>query len=289
MMKSNVTCPVCKNEGEARGQEDPNQISIDCPSCGKFILNRDALYDIERNGSNSLLSAWIRNNQDNSKYILYIDSNRLATIQNNLPNFSPSKKQLILLQYIEKRSEYAGAHVDIDPEYDYPLVWTKNKKECEYLIQTLIQRKLVTLQNYSEIDLLYKLTISPDGWDYIDKHSSDPFLSDQVFVAMSFSSELQEVYEDGIKPAIEKAGYKAYRIDKDTHSERIDSKIMTEIMNSRFIVADVTGQKQGVYFEAGFALGINRPVLWCVKKTALRKVHRTDDEVLRTPQPYIDR
>ncbi len=51
-----------------------------------------------------------------------------------------------------------------------------------------------------------------------------------------------------------KAGYKAYRVDSKPHSDRIDAKIITEIKNSRFLFADVTEQKQGVYFKLVMAL-----------------------------------
>jgi len=69
------------------------------------------------------------------------------------------------------------------------------------------------------------------------------------------------------------AGYKPYRVDAEPHSDRIDVKIISEIKNSRFVVADVTEQKHGVYFEAGYALGLGLPVIWCVRKTDLDKVH----------------
>ena len=39
------------------------------------------------------------------------------------------------------------------------------------------------------------------------------------------------------------------------------------------MVADVTQQKQGVYFEAGYALALNRPVIWCVREDDLCNVH----------------
>lgn len=59
----------------------------------------------------------------------------------------------------------------------------------------------------------------------------------------------------------------------EPHVDRIDTKIITEIKNSRFIVADVTEQKHGVYFEAGYALGLGLPVIWCVCKDHLPNVH----------------
>jgi nucleoside 2-deoxyribosyltransferase len=38
-------------------------------------------------------------------------------------------------------------------------------------------------------------------------------------------------------------------------------------------LADVTEQKRGVYVEAGYALGLGLPVIWCVRKDELGKVH----------------
>jgi hypothetical protein len=36
---------------------------------------------------------------------------------------------------------------------------------------------------------------------------------------------------------------------------------MAEIRRSRFVVADYTGQRNGVYFEAGFGLGLGLVVI----------------------------
>jgi len=84
---------------------------------------------------------------------------------------------------------------------------------------------------------------------------------------------MDPVWETGIKPAIEKAGYRPLRVDKEPHLDRIDAKIISAIRDSRFLIADVTGQNAGVYFEAGFALGLNRPVIWCVTEDDLKAVH----------------
>jgi nucleoside 2-deoxyribosyltransferase len=90
---------------------------------------------------------------------------------------------------------------------------------------------------------------------------------------MSFSEDLKPIWEGPIFTAITKAGYKPYRVDAEPHSDRIDFKIISEIKNSRFLVADVTEHKLGVYFEAGYALGLGLPVIWCVRKDHLEKVH----------------
>jgi nucleoside 2-deoxyribosyltransferase len=46
-------------------------------------------------------------------------------------------------------------------------------------------------------------------------------------------------------------------------------EIKAEIRQSRFVIADVTHHRNGVYFEAGFADGLGVPVIWaCDEKDA---------------------
>ena len=73
----------------------------------------------------------------------------------------------------------------------------------------------------------------------------------QAFVAMSFSEDLKPIWEGPINKAIKKAGYKPYRVDAEPHSDRIDVKIISEIKNSRFVVADVTDQKPEFILRQG--------------------------------------
>lgn len=87
------------------------------------------------------------------------------------------------------------------------------------------------------------------------------------------NSEYDSIYEDGIAPAIESTGYKPYRIDREQHVDKIDDKILAEIKESRFIIADFSGQKHGVYFESGFALGLNIPVIWTCEKGETKLLH----------------
>ena len=57
------------------------------------------------------------------------------------------------------------------------------------------------------------------------------------------------------------------------HNNDINDEIIGEIRSSRFIVADFTGNRGGVYYEAGFANGLNIPVIHMCKKEELKKVH----------------
>ena len=81
------------------------------------------------------------------------------------------------------------------------------------------------------------------------------------FVAMWFDSRLQDAWTNGFDPGIRAAGFRPFRIDSKDYIGGITDEIMAEIRRSRFVVADYTGQVNGVYFEAGFALGLGLTVI----------------------------
>ena len=99
----------------------------------------------------------------------------------------------------------------------------------------------------------------------------------QCFVAMWFDKSMDDVYEKAIKPAIIDAGYKPYRVDEDHHNGKIDDLIIAEIRKSRFILADFTSKPKeprgGVYFEAGFAYGLEIPVIWTCQQKLIKHIH----------------
>ena len=76
-----------------------------------------------------------------------------------------------------------------------------------------------------------------------------------------------------LRPAIRKAGYRPFRIDEKDYVGGITDEIITEIRRSRFVVADYTEQINGVYFEAGFALGLGLQVIPTCREDQIRRLH----------------
>jgi hypothetical protein len=56
-------------------------------------------------------------------------------------------------------------------------------------------------------------------------------------------------------------------------ANKIDDEIIAQIRRSRFIVADFTGHRGGVYYEAGFAQGIGLEVVWTCERKEIKKLH----------------
>jgi hypothetical protein len=95
----------------------------------------------------------------------------------------------------------------------------------------------------------------------------------QGFVAMSFDSSMNDVYTRGFYPGITAAGYRPFRIDGKEHINGITDEILAEIRRSRFLVADYTEMKNGVYFEAGVAVGLGITVIATCREDHLDKLH----------------
>ena len=74
---------------------------------------------------------------------------------------------------------------------------------------------------------------------------------------------MQNIYANYIQPAIENGDrFKAIKIDKIEHNNDINDEMIAQIRKSKFMVADLTGYRGGVYWEAGFAYGLGLPVIY---------------------------
>jgi len=97
--------------------------------------------------------------------------------------------------------------------------------------------------------------------------------SAQGFVAMSFDTSLNDAWLNGFEPGIRGAGFRPLRIDNKEYIGGITDEMIAEIRRSRFVVADYTGQRSGVYFEAGFALGLGLTVIPTCREDEIGKLH----------------
>jgi hypothetical protein len=84
---------------------------------------------------------------------------------------------------------------------------------------------------------------------------------------MSFADDLDEAYFSGIKPAIEQdCGMEAVRMKELHHNLDICDRLLSEIRQAQFVIAEFTGHRNGVYYEAGFARALGREVINCCRE-----------------------
>ena len=282
---NNEECPVCKMSEDLKTSRTKGKKVYTCQRCGIFSISDVAILQEQWKEKSTELSGWLRERHERGIEIQTLTPSNLPHILAELPQHTPLEKQLKLLESIELKTHYPGHKVYINYEFDISLAWAKNKEEFVFYLKALLERGLIgdnestsNTSSQNSLNMLdYALGIKPfitaKGWEYLEAKASNNTDKVQVFVAMSFDNELNSVYENVIKKAINSTGYRACRADSEPDLGRIDEKIIVEIKKSRFVVADLTQQNSGVYFEAGFAMALGLPVILCVNKDDLKNVH----------------
>ncbi|MEJ6529025.1 hypothetical protein [Exiguobacterium sp. USCH10] len=99
-----------------------------------------------------------------------------------------------------------------------------------------------------------------------------PRYAKTIFIAMSFNPQLSEVRKS-ISDTVIRNGFKPLIIDSKEHTNQIVPEIFYEIENAEFVIADLTDHKNGVYYEAGYAKGIGKEVIFTCHTDDFEKRH----------------
>lgn len=86
--------------------------------------------------------------------------------------------------------------------------------------------------------------------------------TNEIFVIMALRSETEAFFERAVRPAAEAVGLKAVRIDREEPEGYITEAILSAIRRSVFVLADLTFERPNCYFEAGYAKGAFRRVVF---------------------------
>ena len=204
-----------------------------------------------------------------------------SAVVEDVPNWSvPSVPERIdcLIQFAELKTRGAiGRPVECSAEMLAATV-SSDQRELDYLIQQADEMALVSIGEtcLGKGDCGGIKCITARGYQRLEELKKDQPKSGQAFIAMWFDDAMNDAWEKGFKPAIVDAGYKPMRIDRKEHINKIDDEIIAEIRRSRFVVADFTsdeGPRGGVYYEAGFAHGLNIPVIYTCRENCIGDIH----------------
>lgn len=199
-------------------------------------------------------------------------------IDNNFIEYSPEQKSYNLLKYIKSLSQFEGDSVSLTRQIiNENQIWRElyfaNEREMEFYLKDLIEEELISQfgaskEGFGILSLTKRGLIALRDASYNDD-------SKTCFVAMSFSPELDEIYSKAIEPAIINCGYFPF-IVKDQlipTGKTINDEIIAGIKMSKFMIADFTQHRNGVYFEAGFGRGLGMEVIYTCKKDDIDNAH----------------
>jgi hypothetical protein len=145
--------------------------------------------------------------------------------------------------------------------FPFKVLWSdiESLTDEDFLVATL--SLISNIESCSYLGKFYKGKISRivkdvgfgNVYDMVLKH-------DTVFVAMWFDDSMRKVRAK-IENAVKVCGYSPVFIDEKEHNNQIVPEIFFEIRESAFVIADLTGQRNGVYYEAGYAEALKKKVI----------------------------
>ncbi|MFH1737653.1 MAG: hypothetical protein ABIH23_01505 [bacterium] len=146
------------------------------------------------------------------------------------------------------------------------IMGAKNEKGARFVLEHLLKEGFVDRQLDSRVTLTFK------GWDRYDELQRTISDTRKAFMAMKFKDDkLDRFFRECLKPAVEKTGFDLRRLDEDPQAGSIDNRLRVEIRTSRFLIADLTHNNLGAYWEAGFAEGLGKPVFYTCEKNFFDK------------------
>lgn len=275
-----MDCHICKRPNAEVHELGAGTNGVSCPRCGLWVAIvggfEDSLQDQlgsfgdpQSRHRRSKLSHIVRRGQSEGKYF--------GVVLKDLPSMGldgptptpleqldelvlwlgqsqegPSDRQLLNADLL---SAWIGAPISVSLTPDN-LGWLLNQPPAmEYIF----------VENPGS-QATFRLTMP--GWARFEQLKAAKVDSRFAFMAMKFGDpELDKVFETCFSPAVAEAGFELQRLIDGQAAGLIDDQMRVRLRSSRFVLADLSHGNNGAYWEAGFAEGLGRPVIYTCRKS----------------------
>jgi hypothetical protein len=265
-------CPICLT-----GKIEVQALSfleswIRCERCGDFLIS-NLLGDTLRTWTNNdqrrrLLSYRIRSAHDSFDPKKEIPRKPYLVNQATVESLDPSEAPDVLEQ-MDNLLLAVGARIG-NPTAPYIEQWNSllariggglEQNDADYILGYLKQGGLI--ETRFNPNQQFEITLTPYGWQQIKRLREAVVSSRRIFLALAFGhDELDNFIEKHLRPAVKDTGFDLFRLNDETPAGSITNRMRVEIRNSRLLIAEVSHNNTGAYWEAGFAEGLGRPVIY---------------------------
>lgn len=269
---SSATCVLCGLSAEVFPPALDGSSSWRCPRCGRFTISAELVMTFFiKPGDKPFVSAATRQASESGNPITLTHGN-LETLASFHRSTRMADKRIKLLKHIAKACRFPGGKCTLHQELDYPLIDAIGPEElCAFVNHAAPRHLKIEPKSRPGMQIECELTI--DGWEAVEPHFATGGTPGRCFVATWFDDSMDDVYRLGIHPAVTECAFESIWMKDVETNQGITDRILSEIRLAEFIVADFTGQRQSVYFEAGFARGLGRQVISTCRKDEIEKLH----------------
>ena len=278
---NSMECPVCKTDSEINTEKEYGRYwEVNCPRCGRFNWEKEIERGIPNYQQNKIiLSYWIRTNQNKTE-IIHLDEKLVEAIIRDTKPLSVNEKanKLLLLIGSDLKRPDERIILDSKKKFEYlAKVSAEDENELSYLIEFLksVNWLKTDINFFPEVEnKIYEgfVLLTFLGWERFENLSQGKNYNRAAFMAMDFNDDkIEKAYQECFKPSIALTGFELFNLREKPKAGLIDNRLRAEIRNSRFLLADLTNSNLGAYWEAGFAEGLGKPVIYLCEKSHFEK------------------
>ena len=285
-MDNNQRCVICEGANGAVcrtfniGSRDG--LGFVCEACGEYEVSRSALLTWFSNGHR--LTKRQRAALSHQVRVAERSANRPTLTTDWLERFvadmrppSPAMQAANFIRVIGDYQSETGEGYFIDGVRDAPLVGSFNQPMFDLLLQELIKRGVFVRLEAAQRDnprgagVLQGslLGLSLDGWELYEAERTGKISGRYGFLAMKFADAvLDDFAERVIKASVNsELGYIVVDLRNVSRAGVIDNILREQIRDAAFVLVDLTHDNAGAYWEAGYAEGLGKPVIYLCERT----------------------
>jgi hypothetical protein len=276
-------CPVCLNVNGAKVElrRGINGQSVDCDNCGGFTISDEAVEDyldaefgqgqrvtpVQR----ARLSHRIRSGGGESGRPKIEADFVERFFQDGCIGPDPTQQVRNLVRYIGDRISATGERIPNLPDSLFAIIGSPSPDFAGELALELIRKGLIVgierrAMNDPPIALSVGLTL--EGWEFYEQERTGQLAGRFGFIAMKFGDGILDPFvQDIVKPVIKsQIGYELIDLRDVSRAGVIDNIMRAQIRDSAFVLVDLTHDNSGAYWEAGYAEGLGKPVIYICER-----------------------
>lgn len=282
----NSKCPVCATENDTDAPRQCGAVEFySCQRCGPFFLEfrssdlshllmkekketrfpGELTNDVEKMAA---LSHWIRTWYESRRREPVLDWELVKSIIET-PRPPLVEQANNFVRWIGDSTKIGGKYVDIDRHAIQAIVGSTDWEEFLFVSQHLEEDGFIKTHASSHDDrrIWCLVSLSFSGWEQYQELKRSTTESHKAFMAMKYDDEqLDRLFENVLRPAVKQTGFDLFRLIDRPKAGLIDNRLRVEIQTSRFLIADLTHENAGAYWEAGYAEGLGKPVIYTCEK-----------------------
>lgn len=278
MAKPTSPCPVCGEPASHEREPKHDFEDVYCPRCGKFRVSGTALAILGKpdradrllNTEEKIASVghWIRSrNKSDDRPLLTSDVVRKLADKPWFPSLLDQRANL--LKQLAELTQGPGERINYQAAEENFEIGTKSWTAISSLMDRLQREGLVVIHSSSRMaeDEWFQVSLTFEGWLAFEELQRGRSSGRTAFMAMPFNkADLDSVWLPSLRAAVAETGFALQRVDDEPRPGLIDVRMRLQIKEARFLIVELTHANQGAYWEAGFAEGMGKPVIYTLKK-----------------------